>query len=81
MAELGTLKRRMKRLQISSWKIHLRLFEEAMLLIWVCRVQIPLENLVLPSSDRAIKSRTTNRLSNRVNPRYRLSSPLGSPPP
>ena len=54
VAELGVLQRRMKKANTSPWQIRLRLLEEFLTLLWVFYIQVQLENLTLPSSDRKI---------------------------
>ena len=54
VAELGSLQRRMKKAKASPLQICLRLLEEFVTLLWVFYIQVRLENLGLPSSDRQI---------------------------
>ena len=53
VAELGALKRRMKKQNVSHWEIRTRIFQESLTLIWVFYIQVQIENLSLPSSDRS----------------------------
>ena len=53
-AEVGALHRRLKKAKASPWEIRLRLCEAFLTLLWVFYIQIRLENLHLPMSDRTI---------------------------
>ena len=52
-AELGALKRRMKKKNASVWHIRLRLLQEFLMLLWVFYIQVQMDNLGLPPSDRS----------------------------
>ena len=54
VAELGALNNRLVKQNISSYQRRLRLLEEAISLFRVFYIQMPLENLFLPSDDRSI---------------------------
>ncbi|MEM9219416.1 MAG: hypothetical protein AAGD25_34420 [Cyanobacteria bacterium P01_F01_bin.150] len=53
VAELSVLKQRMEMKKASIWYIRLRLLQEFLFLLWVFHIQVRIENLGLPPSDRS----------------------------